>query len=734
MTDQIPDRMRLENSWYHLRQSLPLLPQGDPRREQLSFVSECTANARGYTASWAISRGRLFLTSFGGTIRADGVDGARTRVSMADVHEVEEPVPAGWISGHLRCESLELAHQRSGRGVPYRVRLLRIERGRVAEDESLESTPAASEISFRDEPVRCEINQGLRVGPHAYDPAAAPVPLLAEALARESNVSAPQLSALLWQAGRADLDVLIAALSSRTEPNLRRWIAYALARIGADAAPAIPVLLEVLHRTVDPDLLKALAYGLAGIGSPAAPHLKTIIEVTEGRCGSTAAGQIDFLIDQLGPSEPELTEPLIEGLLATKSPATRYRIAYLLGEVGPAALQPLVRGLNAARSDVERMAVAEALEKVGQQAKSSLGALFEALNRTEDDAARASIADAIRAIGLRTTVSLAPLREEFRSAREAGALLSLSAAMASLGAEAVPALVQELTTARSDIARRALARALGEIGGPAASAAGCLAASAEATKDQELTIELADALRKVGAPPEVTATAQIAALRAARSGYHRDSILKQIVSGVVPSALAIENLAALLANEGRGASGPQMAKLLGAIGAPAVEALYLVLRSAPPGEGRLLIIHALGVIGAPAKIAIDSVVAALTSAEDDASRLRIVDSLHQIGTPAIAHLDDLLGIFDSSAFRPLRWRLGLVLASIGEPAVIPLLERLGRAADDDTRRAIGNALGHIGAPAAFAGPALLNAMHASLDPHTRDTLAKALRRLGVRLA
>ncbi|WP_187272531.1 HEAT repeat domain-containing protein [Methylobacterium sp. WL9] len=727
----MPDRLVDGASSYSLHAFPPILPPDDPRWKRCRFApGHTTANQRGYGATWTIDGERLLLTSFGGSVDIGWPAQGRVQIQMRDVHEVDGPIPATWISGDLFGASVECIADPYREHVPCRFRVFRVVSGRVIAAATFENEEHITDIDFAyvmAERTASHFRTSRCVALRIANP---PVPGLADGLAMVSETAPSQLADLLWQAGAADLPVLISALPHAIEADVARWIAYALGRIGPDADVAIPALLDMLRRAQDKNVLKAAAYALGGIGAAVAPRLATVVALLERRCGHATTDQVGTLIRQLRPMAAEAVKPLIDALLITREPATRYQIAYALGKIGASAVPPLVTVLGGA-SDQQRIGIARALEEIGPDARAALAGLLDALEATQDDRLRRAIAEALAAIGLRARVSLEPMRATFRQTADRDVMIALAAAMATLGCDAVEPLMQDFVDAHSASSRVALARALGSVGTSAASAAVLLAEAAETSRDGDLIVELADALLKIGAPASRTATVQVAALRTMRDAYDVERMLGRMVPGVVPSASAIGDLTTLLHEWSHRPFGRRMADLLGAMGNAAYEPLLSALAAAPPEQARVLIVHALGRIGATAAAAIDDVMDALSKAASDQVRLQIIDDLRRLGKPNSGHLYSLIVAFDKSSFLPVLWRLGLVLAEIGSPALAPLIERLKATHDADRQRAIGNALGRLGTKAADAIPVIQSVMQSTSDTETRKTLAGALRQIAV---
>ncbi|AWN37659.1 HEAT repeat domain-containing protein [Methylobacterium radiodurans] len=706
MTRPIPDNLETKTGSYFLWTFLPILPPGDPRWERCSFVAgRSTADGRGHGASWEVKDGRLYLKRFGGAVPADDphhqyrkfLDGApegKIQVGMPDVHETDEPIFATWVTADLNCASWERLDRSSGHDLPRAFRLFRIERGHVVAQAAVDNRIHRAETEFRG--AKAVLDAEAAEG-GAQETGNKCVPGLAEALADVGDAADLRpLARLLWRVGRPDLAELMAGFVTSSDADVRRWIAYALGRIGTDAAPAVPMLTEALETTQNTGGLEAVAYALASIGLPAASTLPTMIAAIEARCGLNANRQILLLVDQLHAAGEGSIRALIDGLLVAQGGSTQYRIAHALGQLGSVAVLPLANAFVAAGTDTQRAALARALGLVGRDASPAVPLLLGGLERLQVDEDRAIFAEALKTIGLRSNTSLPRLRTAFQSARGQHALRQIAGAIASLGPDAVDALVEEFEAADGAVARTELARAMGELGPAAIRAVACLAEAAENSSDGTLVGEVADALRKIGAPADLLATIQTAALKHGRSGYGTDGILTTMRPGIVPSPEAICDLVDMLVTHGMDPSGRHLTTLLGAMGAAAVEPLLAALGQAGEPRARYAIINALGRIGPPAEAALDTAVRELAAAQEDSVRLQLVDDIRRIGRPGPEHLNDLLDVMRCSTFLPIWWRLGIVLADMGEPAVAPLLKLLKETQDNGRRRAVANALSQFG--------------------------------------
>lgn len=195
---------------------LPLLPAGHPRWDSCRFAQgDTTANYRGYGARWAIVNGRLFLTGFGGYAddgagfgRRMRTEGPRRTIGMIDVHEVDRPVPATWITRDLVCPSGEAAGARWEDFVPESFLLFRVVRSTVVAQMSAPNVHRTRDEHFRGEKLLLD---GHLASGGASPPEVAPTSLddLGGALRKlGSGDSRRRLATMLWHTVDADLDVL----------------------------------------------------------------------------------------------------------------------------------------------------------------------------------------------------------------------------------------------------------------------------------------------------------------------------------------------------------------------------------------------------------------------------------------------------------------------------------------------------------------------------------------------
>ncbi len=742
MTRQIADDIDLASGPHFLYPMVSLLPTGHPRWDLCEFSPRTsTANYRGYTAKWAIAGGRLYLQGFHGVARErfedldqDGCSEQTERhIGMLDVHEVDTPVPATWFSGDLYCPSGNAPGTKWDWFIPAEFLLFRIARGRVVAHTTVPNT--GEEVDENFDAATALLDRFIESG-GAFAQEVAPGPLegLAEALHDPiGTVASRHLAGLLWHAGAADLGTLVAALTSVQDPDVLRWIGYALNRIGPDAAGAIPDLMRVLAETDDTEVARSMAYALAGVGPAAASVFPSMIPLVLARCGGQADRQLELFVDNLEPAGPQMIDVLISGLPVAEGTKLAYDISFALGRMGLAAVLPLYAALVAATDDRQRSAYASALGKIGPDAGMALDLLLDRLRQASDDVARAAMIDAVTEIGLRSPSDLDALRTVFRASSNERVLRAAAAAAATLRTGALDFLIEEFE-AGSPTCRIPIAKVLGDLGAEAGAAVESLARAAEGSTDREELDALAQALAKIDAPADVLFAARMTALKhATNSSWVGDGLIgmqKALDAGLRLPEHQIRDLVAALVKHWDTRVKRQIARMLGSIGKPAAEPLLSALDHVQDQDTRTVIFYALGLIGEPAQAAVDDVVIALSKADNDRLRLQLVDDLVRMGQPDERHMATLVDVLVRSSFRPVWWRLGGVLAGFGAPAVVTLVQVLEHASDDGLVAAMENALLEVAASDAASRAALLAAVRHVTRPRTKSAIQAALNHPG----
>ncbi|KZC03453.1 hypothetical protein AU375_00308 [Methylobacterium radiotolerans] len=739
MTRQVADNIILESGPFFLYPMVPLLPDGHPRWDLCEFsYRTSTANYRGYTAKWAIAGGHLYLQEFWGVAREDldkddCSEQPERHIGMLDVHEVDTPVPATWFSGDLYCPSGNAPGTDWDYFTPAEFLLFRIARGRVVAHTTVPNTGEEVDEDF--DAATALLDRFIEGG-GALAPEAAPGPLegLAEALHDPVGaVASRHLAGLLWHASAADLGTLITALTSVQDPDVLRWIGYALNRIGPDAASAIPDLMHVLASTEDAEVARAMAYAIAGIGPAAAAVFPSVIPLVLARCGRQADRQLELFVDNLEPAGPQMIDVLISGLPAAEGTKLAHDIAFALGRMGLATVLPLYAAFAAASNDGQRSAYARALGRIGPDAGMALDLLLDRLRQVADDDARATMIDALTEIGLRSPSDLDALRTVFRASSNERVLRAAAAAAGTLRTGALDFLIEEFE-AGSPACKIPIAKVIGDLGTEAGAAVDTLGRAAEGSTDREELDTLVQALAEIGTPADVLFTARVTALKhAPRGSWVSDGLIgmqKALDAGLRLPEHQIRDLVAALVKHWDTRVKRQIARMLGSIGKPAAEPLLSALDHVQDQDTRTVIFYALGLIGEPAQAAVDDVVIALSKADNDRLRLQLVDDLVRMGQPDERHMTTLVDVLVRSSFRPVWWRLGGVLAGFGAPAVVTLVQVLEHASDDGLCAAMENALLEVAASDAASRAALLAAVRHVAQPRTRSAIQAALNQSG----
>ncbi|WHQ68599.1 HEAT repeat domain-containing protein [Methylorubrum extorquens] len=615
---------------------------------------------------------------------------------MREVHEVDTPIPASWVTTDLVCASAATIGDTNWSRVPRSFRFFRIVHGRVLADVSVANEHRIPDDCWDDGKQLLDAHCAAHgIVPTIRVPDLPRVAGLAAALAPDAAAPQVQVAALLWRAGRADLDLLVTAFESNRDPDVRRRIAYALARLGPDASTAVPMLTAALQAPNGHALTYAIGYALASIGAPAAPALKLVATALEATGRRGVDMQIRMLIDAVAAEDERATERLVELLpVLQQSTVLRY-VGRKLAEFGPHVLPRVIEIFRSARDDEQREELAYVLRAFGSEGAPALDCLLEALSRTQSDDLRGALCEAINVIGLRSLEALPVVLEAFRSCRNEWPMGRFCDLLGNFGSSAVDALAKEFQAARNDGARTVLAKALGRIGPAAIASAECLSAAAATSDNEVLLRALAEALGRIGAPTETGFTAQVAALQASRFEYDRERIIKVLDPGSAPPLAAIEDLAEILVDARESPANRNLAVVLSGIGARALAPLISALSRSQADESRVLIAHALGRMGAEAAPAMNGLVAALMAAEGDRVRLQIVDEVRRIGRPSAAHLDGLIHLLRRSSELPVLWRLSLAIADVGELAIEPLAGLRDATQNNELRRAITNALSQV---------------------------------------
>ncbi|MFH2201989.1 MAG: HEAT repeat domain-containing protein [Elusimicrobiota bacterium] len=535
---------------------------------------------------------------------------------------------------------------------------------------------------------------------------------------------------------------LIAAVKDKRYPGIRQGVFPVLAKMGGQAAPALPALQNAAQES-DPNI-QSMA--------------NAAINVISRRSGGKAASKGKFWRwgRKSKGERVEKESPAVEpqAAPAPPPPAPQAMIS------GPISIGELVRALSRPEAEYRRQAVANLEFKEAENAEVLPVLIHVALNDT-DDAVRAAAAGTLKELGAQPASVLilslthpdAKVRQNAVSAlgvigpvtdsvipalmdacldgkTQDGAVTALS----NIGLPAVPALIKALSY---DAAQGSAGKALVRIGRPAAPAV------AQALADAGAAGRAADALAAIGAP------AVPALLDSFAAGEHKDrsAVLVRIGRPAVPLLITALREREEKIRQSSGLTlcqmGPSAADALpafievlkkhrsevelyplwrfGAAGAPA---LIEATRDKSP-EIRLLAFQSLAQLSPVPEEAVPSFIVALHDTDQRIGDFAVI-AIKDLGDQAVPALTAALRSPVQADSRSAAEALGF----IGEPArkaIEPLREALLRHADAGVRKRAAFALGALDQKAKSAVPDLIAALE---DEPVRWWAAEALRKIG----
>lgn len=197
------------------------------------------------------------------------------------------------------------------------------------------------------------------------------VPRLIEALKHEkARVEAIYILGRIGPPAAPATKALAALLNDKNDRVVHES-ALALANIGPGAKEAVPALVKILEQEHDPDLnFAAVAYALGKIGPDAASAEPSLLRQL-GSSNRQAAMLSAWALVQIRPDSSEIAAkavPVLAEGLAVPLPAGRKTAAEALGKLGPSAKAALPSLQKAAKDEDQgvRDAVAQALKAIGQ--------------------------------------------------------------------------------------------------------------------------------------------------------------------------------------------------------------------------------------------------------------------------------------------------------------------------------------------------------------------------------
>jgi HEAT repeat protein len=282
------------------------------------------------------------------------------------------------------------------------------------------------------------------------------------------------------------------------DPEVRRYAAAALIRLGPSAAPAVPALLEAL-RHKDPVVRVRSAAALGAAGDGTAEVVAALARALRHDPDATVRSSAAVALGKLGRAAVAAVDDLSAALKDSDRSVRGYAAEALLS-VGPRAATALLTlmDLLGSKGPEERLFAARALGKIGREAKVACKALHEAGAAEPDDAVRQALDEALTKVGYPTAADLDLLLEALKGDnipyRVAAA--EVVGMLAEVPATAVPALHDALRTDNVPL-RTAAAVALGKARQDAAVAVPDLA-RALTSEDVGLRLAAATALGSVG--------------------------------------------------------------------------------------------------------------------------------------------------------------------------------------------------------------------------------------------
>jgi HEAT repeat protein len=500
-------------------------------------------------------------------------------------------------------------------------------------------------LKTEDAIARLRVAQALaRIGPRAR-------PLLAAALGFDNDricAGAARALLLLGPDARPALRALHRQLRSRND-EVRILSALALCRIDR-LATGLPALRKELAGSAGTK--REAAWALATLGAEAAPAAGDLVALLADSNDSIREWAMDTLEAIGAPAVPEL-------LRACASPLTRLRVeaAEALGRIGPeadAATTVLVALLKDPSAG-PRVAAARALGRIAPEPPAVVSRLRAALGDRDSDLQLES-ARALAALGARSTDAVAELRLAARSSSRPVRRAALGA-LVRLGKPAVPALV-ELLADEDHLVRRQALLALRDLGPEAAAAVPALQ-TALADPTVALRSLAVDALAAIG-PPAVPA---LAAALSQEGDVRRCAALALARIGR-PATAASKALADAL----RDPSPEVRPAVLGALAAlgpdalPAVPALVKLFDQEAASRGQVL--SALVRIGPEARIALAVCSKALAD-NRAAVRLQALAELASLGAKAKPVTEKIVGRLKDDHLE-VRRAAALTLILLGE--------------------------------------------------------------------
>ena len=371
--------------------------------------------------------------------------------------------------------------------------------------------------------------------------------VLAAALASASSVHAQK------EFLNRDVASWVKNLGNANDDAGRRNAAFALGKMGSDAADALPTLKNTLSQDPSPKVREAAAFALGEIARESikaaadaqlVPLLTKALKDDAWPVRRSAA----FALGCLGQDSAAAQEPL-EAALRDAFPEVRQNAAWALGRVGQAAIPRLREALRDSDAFVKRDA-AQALNLIvePEPIRVALDDLLKLCRDDNSEVRRAAIVLLIRIVGPEDAkIAAAPLQGVLAD-RDEEIRTNAGLALANIGGKAAKPAVGVLVTAlqRGDIElRRQAAAALRNIGPDAADAVPDLIKTLK-DPDAELRHNAAVALGGIGDKAEKAVPALVAMLTDVKEVQEPRMAAAGALSRIGPVPAAIDALPRLL--------------------------------------------------------------------------------------------------------------------------------------------------------------------------------------------
>jgi HEAT repeat protein len=287
------------------------------------------------------------------------------------------------------------------------------------------------------------------------------------------------------------------------DAKVRRGAAFALGKLGRNAALSSPILAGRLQKDPDASVREAAAFALGEIGSVALnyePKLTQIlIGVIQGDQEALVRRSAVLALGSVAGKEPEVLEALGRAA-GDANPAVRQNVAFVLGKLGPKAVEALRRTLTDDDPLVIRDS-ANALSRLNKDARPAVPQLVGSLGKPglDGETRKAVVTTLVKLVDAKDKEAIDALS---RVLRDPDPEVRINAALAlgniGGGEAAVAVAVLREALKQSDAAIRSqAAAALKNIGPQAAPAVPDLVASLN-DKNEQVRILSAVALGSIG--------------------------------------------------------------------------------------------------------------------------------------------------------------------------------------------------------------------------------------------